>query len=97
MTELNKNATSFNGNNWEYVKRGGNYVLKGDGFHVSYNPGNSSIVPTEETALYDGKHWRILNGDFRKEYKASVKKGLDSCIKIYNKHKDKHCSAWSTA
>ena len=47
----------------------------------------------EETALYDYKHWRILEGDFRKDYEEC--KTLKDCIKVYNKNK-KYKSSWST-
>lgn len=65
-------------------KHGGNYVLDGDGFFISYNPnpgaGISSFAADnggDETALCAGKkdsdiEYRILNGDFRAEYEELV-------------------------
>jgi hypothetical protein len=51
-----------------------------------------------ETALVvpDGNpKYRILNGDFRKEYEAVVGKGLDAAIAVYEKNKAAR-SDWST-
>jgi hypothetical protein len=49
----------------------------------------------EETALYDGKVWRILTGDFRKEYEE-VFPSLKKCKEVYLKYKDKHRNNYST-
>ena len=49
----------------------------------------------EETALYDGKKWRILNGDFREEYEAAYP-DWKNCLAVYRKHKAQPRSPWST-
>lgn len=56
---------------------------------------NGEDKPQEETALHDGKTWRILLGDFRKEYEE-VFPDLKKCIAVYDKHKEAHRSGWST-
>lgn len=50
--------------------------------------------PQEETALYDGKKWRILKGDYRKEYEQAFP-DWDECLKVYHKHIANR-SEWST-
>lgn len=49
-----------------------------------------------ETALYNGKVWRILNGDFRKDYEKVVAKGFKACLGVYDKHKKNNWCNWST-
>lgn len=51
----------------------------------------------EETALYDAETevFRILEGDFRKEYERAYPSGFSACLKVYEKNK-KHRSNWST-
>lgn len=49
-----------------------------------------------ETALHDGKTWRILWGDHRKAYEK-VFPDLEACIKLYETLKPKYGSTkWST-
>ena len=86
---------------------GGNYILDGNGFYISYNPnpGGGTIFPGigwgsdtggAETALVkDGKFW-ILNGDWRAEYEVAAKVGFNACMHIYQSHKEKYDSSWST-
>ena len=50
----------------------------------------------EETALYDGKLWRILEGDFRSDYEKLVPRGLKTCIAFYDGKKAKYRSNYST-
>lgn len=51
----------------------------------------------DETALYDGRVWRILWGDHRRAYEKAIPNGLEGCIKTYEKLKPKHgCKKWST-
>jgi len=39
----------------------------------------------KETAMYDGKNWYVLEGDYRKEYtKAYPDKA--KCLSVYNKN-----------
>lgn len=87
---------------------GTNEILNGDDFYISYqaNPSplgisifrsdNSSV----ETAIVDKNdpenQYRILNGDFRKDYVKLVPKGLKACVKFYDKMKADHKSSWST-
>lgn len=87
-----------------------NEVLDGDGFYISYNPSARNDIfgvfasligeedeSTEETALLDRSGvWYILKGDFRKEYLKAAPKGLEACLKVYNKHKATKRSGWST-
>lgn len=56
---------------------------------------NGEGDPQEETALYDNKTWRILKGDFRKEYE-NVFPNWDKCLAVYDRHKAKYRSEWST-
>lgn len=54
-------------------------------------------VGKDETALFtikSQKMWRILNGDFRKEYEKC--KTISSALKVYNKYKAKNRSDFST-
>ena len=51
-----------------------------------------------ETALCvanSDEKWRILNGDFRKEYEAAYP-SLEACIAVYDEHKAECRSDWST-
>lgn len=68
-------------------KRGAdeNEVINGKGFYLSYNPCTSDIGQ-EETALCFknskaslGMDFWVLNGDFRKEFKPLIKKGVKAC------------------
>lgn len=87
-----------------------NQILQGEGFYVSYNPNTGmahaglsdlvnmlggDVTDGEETALYDGTVWRILSGDFRKEYEKAFAKGLDGCLEVYKKNIESRCN-WST-
>lgn len=53
-----------------------------------------------ETALItdaDGrKVFRILNGDFRREYAGIAEQGIDACIAFYESQQDEYGSHWST-
>ena len=40
--------------------------------------------------------FRILDGDFRKQYEALVPKGLAACVEFYEKHKATARSDWSS-
>ena len=91
---------------------GGNYVLKDDGIRISYqpwkeNPNHNFIEPimtmmtgdntqSEETALRTGGVWRILKGDWRKEYEKLFP-DVEKCIAFYKKMKPKYgFDKWST-
>jgi len=85
----------------------GNEVLEGDGFFISYNPNPgvgfslfASDKGSDETALVKeddpNNKYRILNGDYRKEYKKLVLCGFKACVDFYNKQCEKHGSTWST-
>ena len=58
------------------------------------NAFGKNVKDGEETALYDGKVWRILTGDFRKEYEK-VFPNLKKCITVYKKNK-KFRNSYST-
>ena len=85
----------------------GNYVLDGDGFFISYQPNPCPMGVTffasdnysDETALVvpsDSKNkWRILNGDFRKEYENAIRNGLKACIEVYEANISQK-SSWSS-
>ena len=87
-----------------------NQILEATWGRVSYNPqtGNGCGVFTdlgnilganvsdgEETALYDNETWRVLTGDFRKEYEKAFP-NWKKCLAVYNKHKEKSRNNWST-
>lgn len=80
---------------------GGNEILRGDGFFISYNAAPcvglsfwSSDEGSPETALVvDGKYY-ILNGDFRNEYAAIVDEGRAACLKFFAGKPDL-ASSWS--
>lgn len=49
-----------------------------------------------ETAFKeDNGEWKILKGDFRKEYEAAFP-SITKCRAVYEKNKAKHRSNWST-
>ena len=90
---------------------GNNVILMNEKVKVSYNPdtgagmlggvsqaigGITGNKEGEETALIgkDGL-WRILEGDFRKEYEK-VYPNWKKCLAVYNKHKEESRSGWST-
>lgn len=87
----------------------GNEVLAFDWGYISYNPDTSignpmaglfsmlgdslGIESVEETALVVEGKFKILKGDFRKEYTKC--KTLEEALKVYNKNIDQK-SDWST-
>lgn len=84
---------------WVYM--GPNYMLQGDGFYISYNPGEYGGMPffdadnsSDETAICKDGRYFILNGDFRREYEKVVDKGIDACMKIFKKNRALK-SSWS--
>lgn len=87
----------------------GNEIIEFDFGYVSYNPCITDNIYDEilvgleeaesraggdETAFCMGKEWRILNGDFRKEYAACETE--EECIAVFDKHKEEHYSGFST-
>lgn len=90
--------------------RGGNYLTKFEGGYVSYQPNQRDNIledinemltgddkKSDETALYDGKKWRILWGDHREAYEQAIPDGMEACIELYEKLKPEHgASKWST-
>ena len=89
----------------DFEKTGaGNYLLMRDGYCFSYNPSPWIGVPSfmsdhrgPETALIvdgDKIKWRILNGDFREEYKKC--KTLSACLAFYESKKEDYQSSWSS-
>jgi hypothetical protein len=85
-----------------WLDMGPNVLLEGEGFEISYNPGNyfglssfSRDTGGAETALMkDGKYF-ILNGDYRKDYEELVDKGFEACIKFYLAQHPTKRSSWS--
>lgn len=84
-----------------------NEILDGKDFFISYNPDPCGILPSmfhadagsSETALVkssDKQKYRILNGDFRKEYEKVIEKGFDACLALFNKLNKKYGSSWSS-
>lgn len=71
----------------------GNQVLKGDGFHISYNPRTDQ---GEETALCKNGKYLILLGDYREAYERLVPEGYAACLDYFRTHNGKH-SPWSDA
>ena len=87
---------------WE--QRGVNTILRGSDFYISYNPNVNTLGaffegddPSDgrETALVTTEGFRILNGDFRKEYEALVPKGLSACIEFFKSKKAQCGSSWT--
>lgn len=56
-----------------------------------------NVKDGEETALYIRSEniWYILEGDFRKEYEEAFPSRV-KCMAVFNKHKVKHYSNYST-
>jgi len=89
----------------EWENMGANEVLEGGDFYISFNPSVIAIMEMwkadtslGETALVkpDSKiKYRILNGDFRKQYEKVIHKGFKACLKVYNQYKEKHNSSWT--
>lgn len=82
-------------------------VLEEEGFYISFNPslthllGHSFAPDTDkgETALVkpnDKRKFRILNGDFRKDYEKLVPLGFTACRKFFEKKEKKYNSSWSS-
>ncbi len=92
-------------NKFEKNLYGTNYVLVGKDCYISYNesPGGGissweSDEGSSETALVNKKGkevFKILNGDFRKEYLKVIGKGYSACLKVYTKYKKEHDSSWT--
>lgn len=97
--------------NWEpkinYFGKQSNFILRGDGFKISYNPDtqSSTIIDCfsgdknadgsyQETALLYKGNFYILNGDFRKEYEELVPKGYQACYDFFLS-KSEFKSSWS--
>lgn len=82
---------------WEYI--GPNYVLKGDGFHLSYNETAYIFGANyrDETALIKDGNYYILNGDWREDYKKLLAQGFEACKKFFDKNNiGENASSWST-
>jgi len=84
-----------------------NEILEGDGFYISYNPNPGMGISlfdgddhSDETALVKEddteNRYRILNGDYRKEYEKLAPLGFEKCLKFYNKESIDNGSSWST-
>lgn len=82
-----------------------NYVLDLDGknfisFQPLQNPFGFAFFAADtaegETAIVTEDDYRILNGDWRKEYEKLAEEGLEACIKFYEENKVIYGSSWST-
>ena len=80
---------------------GNNEVLNCGKFYISFNQnpfGSGGIFSSDsgsETALcYDGKY-KILNGDFRKQY-LNAAPDFNKCLAIYESNRDEFDSSWSS-
>ena len=79
-----------------------NIMLKGDGFHISYNKDTDELGEFlrgdahQETALVkDGKYY-ILNGDWREDYEKLLIHGFEVCKKFFDKNNiGNNTSTWS--
>jgi hypothetical protein len=91
----------------KWTRHSKNYSLSGNGFYISYNPhpgGEISMFRSDHDAAETALVWeegtrtffRILNGDWRKEYEAAVTAGWEACLAVYEQHKALHDSSWST-
>ena len=84
---------------------GGNEVLEGDGFFISYHPTPGVGISffesddgSDETALVKEDSdikYRILNGDYRKEYEELIPQGFEACLAFYEKMCVEHDSSWT--
>lgn len=100
------------GNNWEFkmgLLGGGNHILRGDGFYISYNAnpqwvtGGLAFVGSmfasddgsDETALCRNNEFLILNGDFRADYEPLVAQGYEACRAFFEEKKASHGSSWT--
>jgi len=91
---------------FERNPNGSNELLNGEGFYISYNPAPcaglscfESDTGGSETALVipndPETEFRILNGDFRKDYKSLAPDGVAGCLAFYERMKPTHDSSWS--
>jgi|GEM_PF-3904192 len=70
--------------------------IYGDGFYVSYANGRDIFGDwMNETALYDGDEWRILEGNWLDEYEPLVPRGLAACIEFYESKSGEFRSGYS--
>lgn len=88
-------------NKWKRTG-GGNSILEGKNFYISYNsnPGMglwlfASDNHSDETALCKDNEFYILNGDFKKEYEKLINKGFAACKRFYEQKKEEFGSSWS--
>lgn len=92
---------------WEQTGAMGstNYILRGNGFYISYNPDlNASVFGAffgsdndgPETAIVENGRFHILNGDYRPQYEKLVPQGLDACMRFYAQQSAHADSTWST-
>jgi hypothetical protein len=96
----------MNSSVWQKVGRFGstNFVLEGDGFHISYNPNLSASLfgaPFDsddggpETALCKDDAFFILNGDYRDAYEKLATMGYAACKEFYDQQAAHSDSSWS--
>ena len=92
---------------FEQNPSGGNQLLKGEGFFISYNSNPGMGLSrfdgddnSDETALVKpddpDNRYRILNGDYREKYEKLFPLGFETCLEFYNKESSHSGSSWST-
>lgn len=66
---------------------------KSNNYYISHNP------LLNETALVvgDTSDCRILEGDFVEEFLEVIDNGYDAVNAVFEKHRDEHEGAWSSA
>ena len=78
---------------WQKSDANSNFILRGEGFFISYNPSpvKSNFL---ETALVDIRNLPdrpiyILKGDHRIAYEALFETGFDACFSFYQSQQAK--------
>lgn len=69
----------------------GNAILGAAGSEEELQDGEETAIVLEE----GDRTFLILEGDYRKEYEEAFP-SLEKCMAVYEKHKAKHQSNWST-
>lgn len=67
-----------------------NYVLKADGFYISYNNADIDIYGEATTAIVIGQmeKFYILRGNHQQQYAKLMDKGLEACLLYFFEHMD---------
>lgn len=103
MSAENQPQSGNTTNDWREGP-GGNLMLDGEGFHISYQDfKNSPFGPTSfgpdgdqpETALCKDGNYYILNGDYRSAYENLLSQGFEACLNFFQDNASAHKSSWS--